>query len=1044
MSEPPPDDANPSLPHRHRLPATARLRLYPGVDAALERGASPWEESLDGPWRFRLLAHRALEPEGWAGPGFDDAAWDDLDAPGHWELAGEVGIDGGRYGDVVRPHYTTWMYPWPCEPPHTPSDSAIGLYRRSWRRPASWDGGRVLVRFEGVDGMLELWCDGRYVGMSKGSRLPAEFDLTDHLAAESDAAAGPSHVLALRVRQWSEASYLEAQDMWWLSGVSRSVTMRWLPPKGAVRDLTVRADWLDAGRGRLRVEPVLGGAVDGFAVVVELRDDRRVIASATLAPGEGLDALVDGIEGWTAEAPRLYDLACRVLDGDGRESCAIVERVGFRTVEIDDAGVMRVNGRPVKLRGVNRHDWHCERGRVMTDADLLTDVVLMKRHNINCVRTSHYPPDPRLLDLCDAYGIYVILETDLECHGMMKASPPYWLSDDPRWLPSYLDRLERTVARDRNRPSVIVWSLGNESGMGANFIAMAERCRELDPARPVHYEQDYHAAFTDFVSRMYSSVDQLERFAAAERAIECPYEQGETPPHEYANKPLLLCEYAHAMGNGPGGLGDYWRVIWRHDRLLGACVWEWIDHGIRQRVRRPDGSVYHRFAYGGDFGDEPHRGNFCCDGLLLPDRTPTPGLLELKQVMAPVHAERLAGRPGAVRIVNRHDHVGLDHVRCRWERLEDGHRVASGELPLPALAPRASADVGLPPQALAPAGPPHEAHLNLRFGLRDDAPWAPRGHELAAYQFDLGPGPRDRDPHMADAPRETALCRRGADLAGWPTPRLPLILDGPRLALWRAPIDNENRGSGEGFARAWREQHLHLCRRRVQRVETRGGATEVETVVGPAAYDRLFRCRYRYTTDAVGVKIDLEAEPEGDWSDVAIVPRLGVVFTLHGGLETAHWFGRGPHECYPDRQASALVGAHHAAIDRLAVPYVFPQENGGRCGVRWVELTAPDGRGLRFVMNPPGLFTARRCTTGDLDRATHEAELPDRDAVTLHLDRAQHCLGSASCGPAPPESQGLRPERFEMSLRLVPPPRAGTVGPATAGSTPHPAAALTE
>ena len=503
-----------------------------------------------------------------------------------------------------------------------------------------------------------------------------------------------------------------------------------------------------------------------------------------------------GVDPWTAETPNLHTL---VVEADSEPRQAVALRVGFRTVDVAPGGVLRLNGRPIKLRGVNRHEWSRTRGRSVTPEDELADARLMKRHNVNCVRTSHYPPHPRFLDLCDRFGLLVIDECDLESHGMMKARPEHWVSDHPRWRDAHLDRIRRTVARDFNHASVIFWSLGNESGYGENIAAMGRWCRENDPTRLVHYEGDRLATTADVTSAMYFNPAKTELIGRGEESFDA-WGGIEVTPGHYAEKPFLHCEYAHAMGNGPGGLPAYWEAIWRHPRLCGACVWEWIDHGLLTTL--PDGTE--RISYGGDFGDEPHDGNFVCDGLLFSDRTPTPGLAELKEVHAPVLARHLGGT--RFELTNRFDHADLSALRCRWSQLAEGEEVANGSLDLPDLAPGASADVAIDH---APAGA-GERQLTLRFTLAEATAWADAGHEVAVFQFELDPGEAPDAPLPEAEPAAIAFdaAAQRLDLGGFAC---------PRLTLWRSPIDNEDRGAGEDVAAAWRKKQLHLEQHRTDR-----------------------------------------------------------------------------------------------------------------------------------------------------------------------------------------------------------------------------------
>src|SRR4051794_32742262 len=644
--------------------------------------------SLDGRWAFRLL-ERADGPLDFVDAAFDDSAWDRLPVPSHWQLHG--------YG---APAYTNVRYPFPVDPPFVPDENPTGDYRRTFEAPAAF-GGPAVLRLVGVDSCARLWLNGSYLGTTRGSRLPAEFDVGDVLRP------GAANVLAVRVHQWSSGSYLEDQDMWWLSGIFRDVTLQ-LRPSGAIDDVFVHADYDHVtGSGHLRVD------VEGAGVRVSVPE-----LGIDVAAGEPVR--VERVEAWSAEVPRLYEAVV------ASESERLLLQVGFRRVVVED-GLLLVNGHRVQLHGVNRHEFDPDAGRAVSEAVMRRDIELMKAHNVNAVRTSHYPPHPRFLELCDEFGLYVIDECDLETHGFF---PLQWRrnpSAEPAWREALVDRMRRTVERDKNHPSIIMWSLGNESGSGANLGAMASWARERDPSRPLHYEHDWSCRDVDVYSRMYASHAEVDALGRREEPLL------EDPDLDARRRgmPFILCEYAHAMGTGPGGLSEYQALFERHPRCQGGFVWEWIDHGIRQ------GS---RFAYGGDFGEPLHDGNFVADGLLFPDRTPSPGLIEFKKVIEPV---RITGAPGVVRIENRHDFRDLSHLEFVWAFEEEGVAVADGTLragPLPA-----GAVVEVPVPELPPVS--GEAWLTVRAVLAADETWAPAGHEVAWGQIPIAPA----DPPAAAA-----------------------------------------------------------------------------------------------------------------------------------------------------------------------------------------------------------------------------------------------------------------------------------------------------
>ncbi|MFF5970314.1 glycoside hydrolase family 2 TIM barrel-domain containing protein [Streptomyces sp. NPDC012769] len=923
-------------PSRGVLPPRAR---YDRTDAAAL--------SLDGDWAFRLSPAADTHDTSFAAPDFDTSAWDTVTVPGHWVLQGKDGAYGG-------PAYTNVAYPFPVDPPHVPAENPTGDHVRRFDLPEGWPAaGGAVLRFDGVESCARVWLNGTELGDFKGSRLTHEFAVGPLLRARDN-------VLAVRVHQWSSGSYLEDQDQWWLPGIFRSV-MLLHRPDGAPGDFFVHASYDHAdGTGSLRVDCDVPGRV----TVPELGLD--------LATGE---TAVLPVEPWSAEVPRLYEGELAA----GGERIAL--RIGFRSVYVED-GVLKANGRRILFRGVNRHEFHPERGRALDLATMRADVELMKRHHINAVRTSHYPPHPAFLDLCDAYGLWVIDEGDLETHGFEDVGWRGNPVDDERWTPALLDRAARLVERDKNHPSVIMWSLGNECGTGAGLSAMAEWIHARDPARPVHYEGDRSCRDTDVYSRMYAPHAEVEEIGR----------RADDGPPERRALPFILCEYAHAMGNGPGGLAEYQRLFETYERCQGGFVWEWIDHGLAHPA--------HGYGYGGDFGEELHDGNFVCDGLLFPDRTPSPGLLEYRKVIEPVRI--VAGeRPGTVAVTNRYDVADLGHLAFSWSLLADGESIAEGDLEVPALTPGQSADVRLPQPPAAPAGA--ETVWTVRAVLARATAWAPAGHEVAWGQLPASApttGPRPTGARPAVTADRVRLGPGVFDArTGEPLSIGGLPVTGPRLDVWRAPTDNDEGAPWQPDVRygpLWRTLGLHRMRHRTDEVRVEDDGLVVRSRVAPAARDVGLRTTYRWTSDGTALGLRVEVEPEGAWT--VPLPRLGVRLGLPAAFDRVVWYGGGPGEAYPDTRAAARLGRWESTVAGLQTPYVRPQENGARIDTRW--LTLSDGTaGLRVEGTPAFWFTARRWTTEQLDAAAHRADLVPGDTLWLHLDHAQHGIGSQSCGP---------------------------------------------
>jgi beta-galactosidase len=830
--------ARPEVGDIGRLPTRAPLAAWPDAHGAREgdRSSTPWHRSLDGRWRFRLVDRPEAAPAGWADPDHDDASWDRIGVPGCWTTQGPGGSAGRRSGALAaherfdRPIYTNVVMPFDTEPPEVPDANPTGLYRTTFRVPAVWRRRRTVLHVGAAESCLAVWCNGQFVGMSKAGRLPTELVLDGALRS------GPN-TLAAMVIKWSDASWIEDQDHWWHGGIIRSVHLR-STAAVHVADVSVQAGLLrpdpTSPTGTLAVEVTVDGPVapgwtvqatlfpggsgrgtvagplDGEVPVFSHDGPLAEMIQSFTHPGPvvRLAAEVPGVEPWSAESPTRYRLVVTLTDPDGSVVEATALWTGFRTVEVRDRELL-INDRPVLLHGVNHHDTDPVGGRTLSAEAIEQDLVLMKRHNLNAVRTAHYPPDDHLLDRCDALGLYVIDEADVESHARQ-----WSLCHDGRYHPAIVDRSARMVRRDRNHPSVIVWSLGNESGEGAGHHAAAGWIRATDPTRPVHYEGACMLAFaaggvpastdavsgvTDLVCPMYPSVDQLvawsDRFARGG--------SGES-------RPLIMCEYSHAMGNSNGGLADYWEAIESHAGLQGGFIWEWADHALAtvDDLDRP------HFGYGGAFGDEPNDADFCADGLVGPDRVPHPAMAEVAKVGEPVRVldvEAVPAEPGAgasaggaggaaggvlLTVENRRWFTSLDDLEVRWSLEVDGDPVDQGVGPVPAVAPRrtgalvipAGSSGGVPaglsggvpagapgevPPGEVPAGLPGETPgtvdvaevevwLTVRFVTTARSAWAPKGHQVAWAQVPL-PAQAPSEPAAVGAIAESSTKRGTAD-----------------------------------------------------------------------------------------------------------------------------------------------------------------------------------------------------------------------------------------------------------------------------------------
>ncbi|MFF3123812.1 glycoside hydrolase family 2 TIM barrel-domain containing protein [Streptomyces sp. NPDC057908] len=954
---------------------------------------------LNGTWDFQLLE----SPDQWP---MD--VWRSLTVPGAWTMQ--------ETGDL--PHYTNVRMPFDTRPPHPPQRNPTGVHRRKFDLPEDWDGSRVILHVGAAESVLLVSVNGHEIGFSKDSHLAAEFDLTDHVSP------GVNDVV-LTVVKYSDASFVEDQDQWWHGGITRDVYLYRTAPVH-LADVHAVADYDPAtGDGALALRVDVTGRhavlpdeplkvrvraagqeyeqpvpvhrqgelprstppelahVDLFALFCDaaaglpvpdaLADVPGQIQEAMYPPPAGrvrFDLSVPEIAPWSAEEPALHDVQVDLLAENGRVLDSTLVRMGFRRVEIRGQDLL-VNGQRVWIQGVNRHDFHPRTGRTLTREQIARELALLKRFNINAIRTAHYPNQPELLDLADEYGFYVFDEANIEAHDFATT-----LCDNPRYLGAFVDRVSRMVLRDKNHPSVIVWSLGNESGSGTNHDAAAAWVRAFDPTRPLHYEgalrSDWHTGHhqTDIVCPMYPTIDAIRGYAR----------------HPRADRPLIMCEYQHAMGNSNGSFADYWDAIYSTPGLQGGFIWELWDHGLD-----PDGDGRHR--YGGDFGDEPHDGNFCVDGLLFPDGTPHPAMYEVRHTFAPARITSSAAnaRAGFLELSNERHFAPLDDLRFTVRVVTaDGE---GPELPLdvPDTPPQGQVRVPLPDCVThALNGDEPVLTLRLRVSTARDHAWAPAGTELAIQQLTL------------DAPRyvpaTAAFTYDGEGAVRLDEVGLlvhPMLAEAPRLSLWRAPTDNDN-------GRLVRPRLGATGLDRVTRHLVSAG------VVRPGK-EAIVRSRYvtAYGHEIEHVQVIMQEAPGRLRFDehvlvpaeVADLPRIGTVLATRPGFDTVRWAGDGPHETYPDRRASALTGTWTSSVADLAVPYLRPQENGGRAHTVCVRLAHTDGTELVLGFDRPLQFNASHTTVDDLADARHVWELVPRPETVVHFDLAHRGLGTASVGP---------------------------------------------
>lgn len=1040
---------NKEAPHATKMP-------FPDAASALAkpRDASPWHRSLNGNWRFHWVSTPDQRPRGFEKPGFDDSRWASIPVPSNVELQG--------YG---TPIYTNIRYPFVKDAPRVmgepPADwttyrerNPVSSYRRHFTVPAEWAGRQTFIVFNGVASAFHVYLNGRHVGYSQDSRTPAEFNLTPHLKPGEN-------LLAVEVYRYSDGAYLEDQDYWRLSGIFRDVSL-WSAANLDIRDFQLDANLADDLRsGVLTVSTWTRDHAKrrrAYAIEAQLLDATgRTLARRTLrgqAPAGGEHAATARIEGlavepWSAEQPRLYSLLLTLKDERGRAIAHYARKLGFRRAEVKNGNLL-VNGKPVLIKGVNRHDHSHLTGQYVSEADMRADLEAMKRLNINAIRTSHYPNDPRFLELVDEYGFYVVSEANIETHeyGIDLNNP---LANDPAWYPAQLDRVRNMVELLKNHPSVIVWSLGNESGDGPNFERMGAWVKQRDPSRPLHYEGAWERSYVDLYSPMYLNVHNIVAWARKEE---------KKPLAE--QRPLIMSEYNHTMGNSSGGLDEYWRAIRKERLLQGGFIWDWRDQGIRRekpadhplkaaqaavaaldagRFVAPSGRLRY-FAYGGDYGDQPNDNNFMFNGVVGADLVPNPHAVEVAHQYRSilVKPRDLAAARPRVSVLNENFFVALDGQPYRWTLLEDGRPVATGEARLPRVAPQATAEIQVElPDVPRRSGA--EYHLNLEFLQGADRPWARPDHVIAREQLALAwrserPAAPPTAALASDAVVQDAVAQRttvkGAGYAAILDDRTGQLLSysvagrellaGPlHLNLWRPPTDND-RGSDMVTACApWREAGPRAVATG-RTSERDGGEHVLRYELAVPVGQTTATLAYRFGADG-RLKVSLELRPAGE--KLPRIPRVGLSAALTKDLRQWTWFGRGPEENYRDRAEGYPLGIWSGDVTRLWFPYSEPQETANRTDIRWATFLDVTGRGLRVrsADAQPLEMGAYPFGQADLENRRHPADIPLRDFVTVHIAHAQMGVGGENSWGAWPAWQHVlhadRPYRFAFEIEPV-------------------------
>ena len=945
--------------------------------------------SLNGEWDFKYVDAPELSPEG-----FEQSraceGWDKIDVPSVWQLRG-----------YDKMHYTDVLYPFPVNPPYVPDENPTGIYKKTVVLDEQWMEKDTVLKFHGVDSAFDVWVNGNHVGFGKVSRLPSEFDITGFVkTGEND--------ITVRVYKWSDGTYLEDQDMWWLSGIYRDVELI-NEEKNAVLDLRVNGTLDDSYKNGFFTAGITmkqAGTNLGWKLSYK---GKTVLEGELVSEGKDvcIEAEIPEVHTWTAETPELYEFTVMT------ENQEVTVRCGFRKIEIKDKN-FRVNNQVILLNGVNHHDYNPREGRRVTREQMESDIRLMKQYNINAVRCSHYPANEYFYDLCDEYGLYVIDEADLECHGFEWVENYTWITDDETWKDAYVDRSVRMVKRDRNHPSIIMWSMGNESAFGCNFRSAAEAIRELDDTRLVHYEGDFEAEVTDVYSTMYTRLKGLKEIA--EYQIK-------------GDKPHVMCEYGHAMGNGPGGLKAYQDMYRKYKRLQGGFLWEWYDHGIYTEEK--DKKYY---KYGGNYGDFPTNGNFCIDGILMPDRTPSPGMEEYKQIIAPVEITAVEGSMNKIQIRNYYDFLNLDTTTLYWEVKAEDQMIQDGTVEGLSVAPHEGKIIALPITAFE-LQENTDYYLNLTVCQKEERNYAPAGYEIKKVQIPMqirkdGFSVRETADKLQVTEEQGGLTVENSrvtakfstvfgKLISFGKDGKEYLTEGPRMNVYRATIDNDMYKKED-----W--MNKYFIQKPVEETEYVSCLKEDDKVIVRigtffSCYNQSwgFECDYTYTVYSCGqMKVEIQGKAvQRGKLEPAFLPRIGVIMKGNKNFQKTMWYGMGPGESYVDSKAASIMGIYENTVDGMMTDYVFPQENGHHEQVKWFRIG--DGKdGLLCKMEEKLGLNLANYTDENLEKAQHPFEIEKADDVIIHLDYRQSGLGSNSCGEEQLEENKVKLQDFAMAFTV--------------------------
>ena len=996
------------IPFKSEREALAQLKK-PILERLKLNTAAERRVSLNGTWQFNYAKNPAEAPSDFWKEDYDTSNWNPIQVPGSWELQG-----------FDAPIYTDVSYPFPPNPPFVPSDyNPVGSYVHEFVVPQDWESDvDIYLNFEGVESAYYLWVNGQEVGYSEDSRLPAHFNVTNYVRRD-----GTANKVALKVFRYSDGSYLEDQDYWKYSGIERNVYL-YARPKTRLADFHLLADLVNNYKdGKLKVEFVIDNPTPNHTLDVKVRAGHEVCLTKTIGLSNEttyeLEELFDDVQAWNAETPYLYDLVITLKDQKGIDLESVVHSFGFRTVEMRNGQIL-INNMPVLFKGVNRHEHDPVMGRTITLESMVKDIELMKNFNLNAVRCSHYPNNPEWYVFCDYYGLYLIDEANIESHGMMHHKD-YTLANYPYWEKPFQERMERMVRRDRNFTSIVTWSMGNESGYGTHFETIYHWTKKFDPSRPVQYEGGGFNGLSDIYCPMYGRIWLLRQFV-----------------NQRQPRPLILCEYAHAMGNSVGNLQDYWDLIYKYDQLQGGFIWDWVDQAIKHK----DEAGNDIWAYGGDLGfvGVPNDSNFCANGLIAADRTINPHIWEVKKVYQYVHFEPAPFINQGVRVLNRHDFIDLARYNFTWTVESDGEVVQSGKLNIPTVAPQEFVDVTIPYQRKQfKSG--KEYFLKIEAHTKDKEALVDQNH-LAAYEQWLLPTeegtnqvvPLKNKLKLKSKRKVTtftsddftlAFDETTGEITQYDYQSKSLLKEGFRPNFWRGLTDNDVANGTLDRCGLWRTIGKNMKLKSFSATLQEDNKLGVVQVVFEHQ-ESVLTLAMNYQIRAEGVlQVEMSFLPHEH--NLPELPRLGMHMIMPQEYDQMTWLGRGPHENYADRLTSALVGRYSASVWDQFHPYIRAQETANKCDVRWMALQNKNEEGLLFIGEQPLSVSAWNFTLEDIDyvpfdiKRKHGGSVPKRDMVWVNLDYMQMGVGGDTTWGAQTHPEYIiNPTATKYSFTVVP------------------------